>query len=215
MQRLLLRLLYFRPGAAAYILGGILLFVAMALFTQYKVKGRIDVPALVHRDARLQPFWQRNPRLQYVDSVPRTSFLLVKDTQTGMSAMLDSAVVMNAEVRPTSCSMADASVSLLPPGSSDLVCFQLLKPDTGAGVSYTGAVSFESKQKDVDVARFYRALFQSRGDKVTTIVESSRGIILEAENARGDTLARVATRSPFNTATAFVAWTQEFANTSH
>jgi hypothetical protein len=212
MQRLLLRLLQFRPGAAAYILGGIVLFSAMALFTQYKVKGRIDVPALVDRDARLQPFWQRNPRLQYLDSFPRSSLLMVRDTQTGMSAMLDSAVVINAEVRPTSCPTADGLAALLPPRSANLVCFQLIKPDTGAGVSYTRALSFQAKEKDVDVAQFYRALFQSRGNKVTTIVESSRGIILEAENARGDALARVATRSPFNTATAFFAWTQEFAN---
>lgn len=207
---LLSRGLRFRPGSACYIVGGVLLAAAMVLFTQYKMKGRIDISALVDRDAAMKPFWHDNPRFQYVDSFPRTSFLVVKDKQTGMTSMLDTTVVINAEVRPVPCSAAAPGSSILPPNTTDLACFLVVKPYTGAGVPYVRGVSFRSPVKDVEVARFYRSLFQARGSKITTILNSSSGIILEAENDRGDTLARVSTRSPFDAASTFVAWTQDF-----
>jgi hypothetical protein len=187
-------LLHYKPGSAFYLIGGLVLFVSMALFTQYKMKGRIDLDALIDHSAYMKPFWERNPRLKYVDSVLRTSLLMVKDTQTGLPALLDTTVVIDAEVRPTECSAKGALPSgMVPADATHLVCFQIIKPDTGAGTAYTGAVSFEWKGKDTQVAHFYRELFQARRSRVSAMMESSRGIILEAEDKQGNTLARIAT----------------------
>ena len=208
MSGLIWRLLHYKPGAASYIVGGLLLAVSMALFTQYKMKGRVDVVSLIDRDADRKPFWDRNPRFEYVDSFPRTSFLIVKDRQTGRTAMVDAVVVINTELRPAAC---DSKVAFkLLPGATDIVCFEIIKPDTGVGIAYVGAVSFQAKAKDSQVAQFYRDLFLKHGNKVSPIKNSSWGVILEAEDKTGETVARISTRSPFDTAQAFFAWTKDF-----
>lgn len=207
MVRWLRFLLFYRPGTAFYVVGGSLLFVFIALFTQYEKEGSVDIGKMFGHDSYQEAFWQRNPRLQYLESDRNYSLVMIKDKQTGLSSMLDMGVVIDAEVRPGACSGGNAG---MPPGSTNPVCFQIIKPDTGAGDSYTDAVSFVVKAKDADVAQFYRDLFLSRQDKVTTIRNSSRGIVLEAENQRGNTVARIAVRSSFEMATSFLAWNQEF-----
>ena len=209
MQKLALAVLrlVLRPSRGFLIAASIVVFLFMTILTQYRMKGRVDVGAMINRGSEMGPFWQRNPRLQFLDSFPNTSFVMVKDTQTGRSAMLDSAVVINAEVRPVECS---ASVpAMLPPGAGSLVCFEIAKPDTGAGDVYTGAVSFQLNGKDTQVSQFYRALFESRQDNVTVIKDSSNGIILEAADTRGNTVERISIRSSFQMVTAFLAWTRE------
>jgi hypothetical protein len=166
----------------------------------------VDLVSLVDRGAYLKPFWDRNPRLQYVDSFPDTSFVIVKDSQTGQSGMLDTAVVINAKVQPANCD----GKGTVPADATDAVCFEIAKPDTGAGVSYIGAVRVQVKAKDTDVARFYRKLFASRGDKVNPIKNSSWGIISEAEDQSGNTVARVSIRGSFAAARVFFAWTKDF-----
>ena len=210
MRSLLRFLLFYKPSRAASIIACLITFLVMVFVTQYRMKGRIDLAKMVDTGSEMQPFWQRNPRLQFVDSFPNTSFVMVKDSQTGVSAMLDSAVVINAEVHPRACDGEGAPRSAIPPGATGRACFRIVKPDTGAGDAYTGAVSFRLREKDAQVAQFYRALFLSAGDKITTIRDSSRGIVLEAEDTRGNTVARIAIRSSFDTATAFLAWTPEF-----
>jgi hypothetical protein len=200
-------LLFYKPGTAFYVIGGLLLFVSVALFTQYKKEGSVDIGKMFGQDPYLEAFWQRNPRLKYVESLRNSSLVIVKDTQTGLSSMLDLGVVINAEVRPRACAGESA---LLARSATNLVCFQVVKPDTGAGDSYTDAVSFVMKAKDAEVAQFYRELFLSRQDKVTTIRNSSRGIVLEAENQSGNTVARIAVRSSFEMVDSFLAWNGEF-----
>ncbi|HEY3837216.1 MAG TPA: hypothetical protein VGL72_11625 [Bryobacteraceae bacterium] len=212
MQRqalvLLRSVLRFKPGTAFYVIGGSLALVSMMLITQYRVKGRVDVRAMINRGSEMDPFWQRNPRLHLLDSFPGTSFLMVQDTPSGRSAMMDSAVVINAEVRPVDC--AAFVRSIVPSDAGGLVCFEIAKPDTGAGDVYTGSASFQLKNKDADVAEFYRTLFQSRQERVTVIQDSSRGIVLESEDARGNTTARVSICSTFQVVDAFFAWTRDF-----
>jgi hypothetical protein len=207
VSRWLRFLLFYKPGTAFYVIGGSLLFVSVVLITQYKKEGSVDIGKMFGKDPFMEAFWQRNPRLKYVESLRNSSLVKVKDTQTGLSSMLDMSVVINAEVRTTACSGESA---VLPHGATNLVCFQVVKPDTGAGDSYTDAVSFVMKAKDAEVAQFFRELFLSRQDKVTTIRNSSRGIVLEAENQRGNTVARIAVKSSFEMVDSFLAWNGEF-----
>ena len=57
---------------------------------------------------------------------------------------------------------------------------------------------------------FYRDLFSRRGLCVTATQNSSRAVILEAEDGRGSTVARVAIRSSFDNVQAFLAVTNEW-----
>ena len=209
--KLFWRLMDHRPGTVFWIVSFLLLFLGMALFTQYKMTGRIDLASLVDRGADLKPFWDRNPDLEHTDSYPNTSLVTVRDRPSGRSAMLDMFVVSNARIQAVSCEGAGAfPPDSLYPGASDMVCFAIHKPDTGDGASFVFAASFAAKAEDSQVGQFYRDLFTRRGLKASFMQNSSRAVILEAEDEHLDTKARVAIRGKFDTAHAFFAVAEDF-----
>jgi hypothetical protein len=208
---MLQRLLEYKPGAASYIVGGVLLLVAMALFVQYKKTGRVNLAKMMDRGSDLQPFFDRNPHLELADSYPNTSFVVVRDPATGKTAMLDLAPILTAEVRPTTCEDTRSfSPALIYTAATGSTCFTIHKPDTGAGVLYTYGASFTANAKDSQVEQFYRDLFTKRGKKISVIQSSSEAIILEAEDEKEDTVARISIRGSFDTSQGFLAWTDEF-----
>ena len=209
---MLQKILEYKPGAAFYMIGGLVLFIAMALFTQYKMKGRVDLAQLIDREADRKPFWDRNTSLEYVDSYPNTSLVMVRDRQTGRTGMLDLAVMLSAQVRALPCDDASGfDPEIIYPGAAGgVICFAIDKPDTGAGDLYTFAAGFTAKAKDSQVAEFYRKLFTDRGKRVTVVQDSSRGTILEAEDEHENTVARISVRGSSDTAYGVLAWTKEF-----
>ena len=205
------KLLEYKPGAAFYIIGGVLLLVAMALFVQYKKTGRVNLWAMIDRGSDLKPFFDRNPHLELVDSYSNTAFVIVRDRATGKTAMLDLTAILEAEVRPTTCEDTRSfSPTLIYTGASESTCFAIHKPDTGAGVNYTYGASFAVNAKDTQLERFYRSLFTKKGMHISLIENSSEAIILEAENEKEDTVARISIRGSFDTSQGFLAWTDEF-----
>ena len=194
-------ILDYKPGNAFYIVGGLVLFVGMVLFAQYKMNGSIDLRALV--DTPADPFWARTPELEKVDSFPHTSLAMVRERKSGASGMLDVAVVNSSQVKVQPC----GAVPLAYPGGTNTLCLAIVHPDNGSGDGWTGSASFSARAKESAVVEFYRELFDSRGFNVTEIQNSSRGVILEAEDARRSTVARVAIRGSFDTVHGFIAWT--------
>ena len=125
--------------------------------------------------------------------------------------MLDLFVVSSAQVEVVSCEESGAvPQASLYPGATDVVCFAIHKPDTGAGTAFAYGASFAAKAKDSEVGQFYRDLFTKRGLASGYMQNSSRAVILEAEDRHRDTVARVAIRGTFDTARAFFAVTDEF-----
>jgi hypothetical protein len=207
---MLLRLLEYKPGAAFYIIGGVLLLLAMALFTQYRMTGRVNLQALVDRDADRKPFWDRNPQLEFVDSYPHTSLVVVRDRATGRSGMLDLAMIVTAVVQPAPCDNSRELSEMIYSDAGESLCFTINKPDTGAGDPYTHGVSFSAEAKEGQVEQFYRNLFTRRGKQVSVMQNSSNGIILEAEDEHQNTVARISIRGSFDTAQGFLSWTNDF-----
>ena len=208
---MLQRLLEYRPGSAFYIIGGLLLFFAMALFVQYKKTGHANLWAMVDRGGELKPFWDRNPHLELADSYPNTSLVVVRDRATDRTAMLDLAGIATAEVHPTTCEDTRSfSPELIYTAASQSVCFAINKPDTGAGVPYTHGASFSAQAKESQVEQFYRDLFAKKGKRVSVVKNSSWGIILEAEDEKEDTVARISIRGSFDTTQGFLSWTDGF-----
>lgn len=209
--KLFWRLMNYRPGALFWIVSFLLLFLGMVLFTQYKMTGRVDPVRLVDRGADLKYFWDRNPGLEHLDSYPNTSLEVARDRQSGRTAMLDMFVVSSAQIQALSCEgLAAFPPDSVYPGATDLVCFAIHKPDTGAGDPFAFAASFAVKAKDSQVGQFYRDLFTGRGLHASYMQNSSRAVILEADDGHSNTLARVAIRGTFDTAHAFFAVTEDF-----
>ena len=198
-------LLAFRPGTGTYVGGGFVLFLCMIFGEQYFSTGRLDVNQMVDGGLDLHDFWIRNPRLKFVDSYPRTSLVQVRDVETGRRFLLDAAVVRNAEVRPQPCEehVGDAA-TLAYPDSLEVTCFGLILPNS-ANPAYRSAVSFKVKAKDSQVRKYYQDLFRGLGKKMSPILESSRGVILDAEDGIGETFGRVSIRSSFDTSYGFLA----------
>jgi hypothetical protein len=179
----------------------LLLFLGMAVWTQYKTKDAAD----------MRPFWDRNPGLEHTDSYPNTSLVMARERQSGQTAMLDLFVVSSAQVEVVSCEESGAfpQASLFP-GATDVVCFAIHKPDTGAGTAFAYGASFLAKAKDSEVGQFFRDLFNRRGLAWGYMQNSSEAVILQAENRRRNTVARVSIRGTFDTARAFFAVTDDF-----
>jgi hypothetical protein len=208
---MLQRILEYRPGSAFYIIGGVLLLVGMALFVQYKKTGRVNLAKMIDRGSDFQPFFDQNPHLELSDSYPNTSFVVVRDRATSKTAMLDLAPILTAEVRPTTCEDTRSfSPNLIYTGATESSCFTIHKPDTGAGVLYTYGASFAAQAKDSEVEQFYRNLFIKTGKRISVVKNSSEGIILEAEDEKENTVARVSIRGSFDSSRGFLAWTDEF-----
>jgi|SRR5579883_1046765 len=205
------KLLNYKPGSAFYIGVVLVLFFGTVFTMQYRTTGHVSLRDMVDRDAELKPFWDRNPQLELVDSYPHTSLVVVRDRSTNRTAMLDLAVGLDAQVRPLPCEHASGfSADIIPRNAGERVCWIIDKPDTGAGDSFSYAASFSAKAKDSEIEQFYRNLFASRGDRVTVMQNSSRAIILEAENEDHDTVARISIRGIFDTSQGFLAWTKNF-----
>jgi hypothetical protein len=186
-------------------------FFGMIVFTRYRMTGHLNLKAMVDHGSETKPFRERNPHLDLVDSYPHTGLVIVRDRRTGGTAMLDLAVGLSAQVRPVSCEDSGGfRPEIIYPGAGETICFAIDKPDTGAGVMFTYAASFSARAKDSQVEQFYRNLFASRGRRVTVVQNSSRAIILEAENESHDTVARISIRGSFDTARGFLAWTKDF-----
>jgi hypothetical protein len=210
-QKFLEKLLYYRPGSAFIIISVLVIFFGMIVVTRYLKTGRVNLKAMVDQGSETKPFWDRNPHLELVDSYPHTALVVVRDRPTGRTAMLDLAVGMNAQVRAVSCEDSRGfRPEMIYTGATGTVCFAIDKPDTGAGDLFTYAAGFSARAKDTQVEQFYRTLFTSRGNGVTVIQNSSQAIILEAENEKHDTVARISIRGAFDTAQGFLAWTTDF-----
>jgi hypothetical protein len=181
--------------------GGLLVFLGMVVVTQHEMTGRIDVGEMVNRDAGFSEFRRRNSSLEPIDTFSRTSLFVARDRSTGRRAMLDMAVVVNARVEVTSCTEPPLT---LHPGAGDVVCFTI------QDAAFVSAASFTVKARDSQVGQFYRDLFRARGLRVSVIQDSSRAVILEAEDEHSNTLARVSIRGSFDTARAFFAVTGDF-----
>jgi len=208
---MLQRLLEYRPGTAFYIIGGLILFVAMALFVQYRMTGRVNLQAMIDRGTEFKPFLDRNPHLEFVDSYPNTAMVVVRDRATGRTAMLDLAMIITAEVRAVPCENSrEFSPKMVYTDAGESMCFTINKPDTGAGDLYTHAVSFSAKAKESQVEQFYRDLFTSWGKRVSVMQDSSSAIILEAEDEDHNTVARISIRGSFDTVQGFLSWTNDF-----
>src|ERR1044072_9286282 len=188
-------LLSYKSGTGTYITGAVLLFLCMAVSSHCFSAGRLDVQQMVDGGMDLKAFWIRNPRLKFVDSYPRTSMIQARDFETGRRFLVDAAAVKSAEVRPQACEdhVGDAG-TLAYPASEEVTCFGLILPKS-ATPAYRSAVSFKAKAKEGDVAKYYHPLFRGLGKKTTTIMDSSRGVILEAEDGIGNTYGRVSIRS--------------------
>jgi hypothetical protein len=207
LKRVFAGLLSFKPGAGTYIGGGLALFLCMIVGGQYFSTGQIDIKSMVDSGPNLKDFFVRNPRLKFVDSYPRTSLIQVRDNETGRHFILDIAVVRDAEVRPEPCEdHAGAAGTLAYPPASEITCFGLILPNT-ASPAYRSAASFKANAKDGKVAQYYQEVFRGLGKKPTVIQDSSRAIILEAEDGDQNTVARVAIRGSFDTAYGFLAVT--------
>jgi hypothetical protein len=211
IPRFLERLLYYRPGSAFYIISVLAIFLGMIVITRYLKTGHVNFKAMVDRGSETKPFWDRNPHLELVDSYPHTALVVVRDRPTGGTAMLDLAVGMNAQVRPVSCEDSRGfRPEMIYTVAGETMCFAIDKPDTGAGDAFIYAASFSAEAKDTQVEQFYRTLFTSRGKRVTVIQNSSQAIILEAEDEKHNTVARISIRGSFDTARGFLAWTNDF-----
>jgi len=199
------RLLAFKPGTGTYLSGLSALSVCAILAGQYFSTGRLDVKQMVDGGMDLTDFWIRNPHIKFVDSYPRTSLIHVRDTQTGRHFILDAAVVKNAEVRPEPCEdhVGDAA-TLAYPDSLEVTCFGLILPNS-ARPAYRSAISFKVKAKDRQVAKYYRDVFRGLGKQIDPVIDSSRAVILEAEDGIGDTFGRVSIRSSLDTSYGFLA----------
>jgi len=214
--RLFWWILEFKPGSAFWIVSLLLLFIGMAVFTQYQMTGKVNVSEMINRDVHRQYFWDRNPDIEYRDSFPNTSLVMVRDRQSGLTAMLDMAVVQSARIRASACTEPlPISDSERPPGATGILCFAIEKPDTGAGDRYIFASAWSAKGKQSQVGQFYRELFGARGLNVTRIQDSSRATILEAEDEHHDTVARVSIRASFDISQIFLAVTDGFAAYRH
>jgi hypothetical protein len=187
----------------------LVLFFGMIVITRYRMTGHVSLRAMIDRGAESQPFWERNPHLEPVDSYPHTGLVLVRDRPTGRTAMVDLAVVVSAKVSPVSCGdFGGMRPEMVYTGAEEIVCFTIDKPDTGAGTLFTSGASFVAKAKDSQVEQFYRNLFTSHGKRVSVVQNSSSAIILEAEDEDRDTVARISIRGSFDTARGFLAWTK-------
>ena len=111
----------------------------------------------------------------------------------------------NAEMRPQPCEEHKGNAgALVYPQSEEVTCSAIILPNS-ASTAYRSAVSFKVKAKDSQVAQYYRELFRGLGKKVSPVAESSRQIVLEAEDGAGDTFGRVSIRSSFDTCYGFLA----------
>src|SRR5258708_36232680 len=131
---MLQKILEYKPGAAFYIIGGLVLFIAMALFTQYKMKGRVDLAQLIDREADRKPFWDRNTSLEYVDSYPNKSLVMVCDQQTAQTGMLDLSDMLIIQVRPLTHRLAFGFYPeiIYPCAAGGVICFAIDMPDIRA-----------------------------------------------------------------------------------
>jgi len=192
-----------------YIIALLAAFLVMISITQYLSEGRVNLGKMIDQDSGQELFWKRNNQhLEYVDSYPKTSLVTARDRKTGQTALLDLGVVVTAEVLPASCESAGQIPSeMLFPGAAEVTCFDIAKPDTGAGFPFVVAASFTAKANVGKVAQFYRDLFTRRGMSVMAVQDSSRATILEAEDGAHNSVARISIRGPFDTANAFLACT--------
>ncbi|MGH8540266.1 MAG: hypothetical protein ACRETW_07155 [Stenotrophobium sp.] len=208
---LLRKILGYKPGSAFYIAGILVLFFGSVLWNQYRATGRLNPWPMIDRGTEQKIFWDKNPQLEYVNWYHRTGLVMARDRASGRTGMLDMFVVGNAQVHPRPCGGQQGAIpAAIYPGAGDMTCYAIEKPDTGAGTAFAYAVSFSAKAKDSQMSQFYRDLFGSRGKQVSVIQNDSFAVILEAEDAHEDTVARIAIRSSFDTAYGFLAWTSEF-----
>jgi len=206
-KQVIAEFLHFRPGTGTYIIGGFLLFLCMVLGSQYLSTGRVDFESMVDSGTGYKEFWVRNPKLEYLDSYSRTSLFLARERENGHVAMLDLTVVSNAEVRPQPCdNQIGGAGSLAYPQASQTACFTLIKPN-GSSPAYRTAVSFVAKAKDSEIAKYYTDLFRGMKKKTNVVQDSSRAIVLEAEDGDQNTVVRVSIRSSFDTVYGFLAVT--------
>jgi hypothetical protein len=198
-------LLNFKPGTGSYIIGGLFLFICIALAAQYFGAGHGDVESMIDQSADHQEFWVRNPHLGYLDSYRGTSLFLARERENGRASILDLAVVSNAEARLQPCDeQIGAAASLAFPGAAEAVCFSHIKPNQSSPL-YRTAVSFRAKGKAGQVANYYQKLFRGLGKKTTVVQDSSQAIVLQAEDGNQNTVARVAIHGSSDIAYVFLA----------
>jgi len=204
-KQVIAALLSFKPGAGSYLVGGLFFFICMAVAAQYFGAGHVDVGSIIDQSADHEEFWVRNPHLRYVDSYPKTSLFLARERENSRASMLDLTVVSNAEARLQSCDeQIGAAGSMAYPGATEAVCFSLIKPNQSFPL-YRTAVSFRAKAKDGQVAKYYQDLFRGLGKKMTVVQDSSRAIVLEAEDGNRNIVARVAIHESSDTSYGFLA----------
>ena len=75
---------------------------------------------------------------------------------------------------------------------------------------YVSAASFTAKAKKSEVAYFYRTLFANEAFRISGLQDSVHFTILDVQDKRHNTVARVSMRSAFGTSYVFIAWTADF-----
>src|SRR5947199_2253291 len=93
------RILYYKFGDWQVILVILVLFIGAVVFVRYKATGRVDIKGMIDPDGEArQPFWARNPQLEFVDSIGHTSLLVARERETGKQMLLDMRVVGEAKL---------------------------------------------------------------------------------------------------------------------
>jgi hypothetical protein len=211
MNRFLTAIAEYKWGTWSTVIATFLVFICAILLFQWKTQGRVDPLAMVNRsDPTLKSFLDGNPRWEYVDHHSRTSLYTIRERESGKTSMIDLAVLSSAETKARPCDAAalpqdDAQY----PAAAGTACFEIVKPQD-SGDPFVAAISFTAQAKSRQVADFYRNLFATRGCTVTAIQDSSSATILEAEDSKRNTVARISIRSSFDTSYAFLAWTRDF-----
>lgn len=211
MNRILLAIGNYKWGTTSYVIAAFVVFICAILVVQYEIEGRVDPLGMVNTsDPDLKRILDANPTWEYVDHHSRTSLYTIRERNRGDTALIDLAVLSSAGLKPRACDAA-----ALPPqgaqfaAAAGMVCFQIVKAQDSES-PYVSAVSFTAKAKQSEVAHFYHALLTREGRTITAVQDSSRATILDVEDKRRNTVARVSVRSAFDTSYVFFAWTADF-----
>ena len=211
MNRILLAIGNYKWGTGSSVIAAFVVFLGGIFITQYVTKGRIDLMAMVNRSSGINLVLEANPGWEYFENHSRTTLYSIRERSSGNTALIDLAVLTSAQMKARACDAA-----ALPPhgaqfagAAAGMVCFQIVKPKDSES-PYVSAVSFTAKAKKSEVAYFYRTLFANEGFRISGLQDSVHFTILDVEDKRHNTVARVSMRSAFDTSYVFIAWTADF-----